>query len=136
MTNASSKAISQAYEACRECEESLRNAIPLVEQEALRDRLATRALAWNSIVNELQPLVHGDLAQRWTSSMAALGRAWLLVKSAVNDEQAILERCAHLEQAAQSSLRAAVECGLPSELGLKLQAASDRAKKQENWSRS
>ncbi len=98
-----------------DCESVLRTAADVAESTAARDWYRQRAAAWGELCRALQVAVQdlGGVPPKTPGAGAVLQRAWIKIKSAVGDSDAIAGECSKREAEALRRCAQAVESGLP-----------------------
>ena len=111
----SRKAVAQLVDVCRSCKGVLLTAAEVAESIDLRRQFHRRAAQWARLENALsktepnrtrRDLPLGDTA-------GTLQRAWIKIKSAMGDMDAIAAECDQRESHALRQLEAALDAGLP-----------------------
>jgi len=100
---------------CRACEGVLRTAAEVSESVELRRMYRRRAARWarlGAALLDAAPILEQDEG-RIPNAAGTLQRAWIKIKSALGDMDAIAAECAQREAEAFQELRAAMDSGLP-----------------------
>ncbi len=100
---------------CRACEGFLSTAAEVAESVELRRRFRRRAANWARLEAALLDAAPIPVKFEGHAANAAgtLHRAWIKIKSALGDMDAIIAECALREAEAFQELRAAMDSGLP-----------------------
>lgn len=100
---------------CRACEGLLRTAAEVAESGELRRQFLRRAMNWARLETELLNAapIPDDVDGYAANAAGTLQRAWIKIKSALGDMNAIAAECAQREAEALQELRAAIDADLP-----------------------
>lgn len=112
------RSLEALHAACANCACTLRLAGELLGAGDRRERILARAEGWLQSARGLRDLLQLDseLPAESTGVATSLRRAWIKVKYAVGDSQAIVAECVRREREARGRLAAAHCCELPPEI--------------------